>query len=88
MNETLFSVDQTSKFYGARRQLVYSMEFSRRVFNKLCLQLGLGKGARKETYKKYLKEGGYKKQVPENCVCVYCRTLGNETFDELDYVKC
>jgi len=60
------------------------MEFSRRVFKKLCLQLGLGKGARKETYNKYLKEGGYQKQVPENYVCVYCRTLGNETFDEMD----
>ena len=83
-NETLFSVDQTSKWYGARRQMVFSRAFSRRVFNEVCLQLGLGKGARKETYNGYLKEGGYKKQVPENCVCVHCRTLGNETFDELD----
>ena len=83
MDERFFSPDQSSKFYGARRLMIYSMIVSLNEFRKKCIELGI-ELPRKEDYNKLLKRGGYKKQVPENCVCVYCRTLGNETFDELE----
>ena len=39
---------------------------------------------RKQDYYRVVGSSDYTKQVPQNCVCTYCRTLGMETFDELD----
>ena len=84
-NEEFFSVaDAGVKNAEAGRQFLrhFTIRRSWMLFNIECAKLGLAP-QRWETYWKILSSKLYVKATAQNCVCVYCRTLGSETFEEL-----